>query len=691
MYSILPKPAFDDFLALSKSARAELLQRPVSAVCGDKVEIERQREAIRETLAVADGGWPVESLFSLRKIIEIAMPLHRASVSEYYILWELFEALREDERIKPLSEKMAWQVAISAAVRAINASSFRNSYNDNTREGVVGRSLMALKRKGFGFEIDGLGARLTKPAYNKVCAKIEQKICRVGGFDAANALLNVMTKSSRIYDGSLLHARTPAQIYRTAEAGTPWHYIYTLALKHIEAKPTRTNAEKILQDMEELAGLMAASLNVEPQSSYENLSLSGPGLPGALYDTVIYDELFAFPQWQPLAAEFLGPVWLDQLESAGCNFPVARKDQWADFLAGLLRLARSDQLIQVRSLDFVSPGLTAEQAFQMLEALNVADGALNSGYMTPSDNKARNSTFYPVFRARGDVWVVQPKAVVSRALIERLFTLMRQQGDAELGNKYGVALERTTEAILRHFGMEPTFRNAGYAGSSRGQTFEVDLVYETPERIFLVECTKKPLTAPARGGHTMAIINDLEASFLKLVQQLAHHEARLRSDGRIDFDDGRSLLLGGRKIEKIGISLFDHGSLQDRNMTMSLINLLAGSQMTTDHPEFDAITERTNRRLEKLAGSIREIIGVDEKKAERAFFSFAMSTWWLSIDQLFYLCAKGGGLWQGLLKPRHLTNRSGDLIAEIRRFETLNPVAQALLDNAQKMDNRALL
>jgi hypothetical protein len=85
---------------------------------------------------------------------------------------------------------------------------------------------------------------------------------------------------------------------------------------------------------------------------------------------------------------------------------------------------------------------------------------------------------------------------------------MRDGPDVNIGNNMGDALERVTVKVLAQFDLHPTIINGFYAGGSKGGAPEVDIAVETDERIFLIECTKKPLTTAARGGSTISALQD---------------------------------------------------------------------------------------------------------------------------------------------------------------------------------------
>jgi hypothetical protein len=693
MYSGIDNSALDEFLTLA-APFARCLGPPPTELTEVDEEIKHEmRKICGNALAGDIASWPTDVLFRLRKIIETAIYLGKTLDGEWQLLWEVFEALRGNDRCRPFSDTEAWKAGLHAALQALDHSSFRHSMMTGSREEVVARAFIALKRKGYRYVVDGSGPRLTPRAFRKLCACIEDKIERVGGLYTANALLGLMQRLQRIEDGSLLHARTPAMIRRSeSKAGTPWHYIYNLALKHLDAVPKARNPKPVLQDMEILARNLAATIDVEPHCSYENMSISASGLSAVIHETTCYDELFGFPQWQPLASHTLIPLWLDALAEIGCQFPTLSGEEWKSVASLMMNKSQPTSIERVRMQDIVSKKVTQAHAAMALEQLSQSTKLLNKNFNTPFDTGARTSSLYPLFRTASGTHLVQPTAVAARAFCERLYALMRSGSDRDLENKMGKALEQVVIKLLAQFSIYPTIVNGWYATDPKGTLKEVDIAIETDERIFLLECTKKPLTTAARGGSTLAALQDLDGSFLKLTQQLAYHESQLRSKGAIRFTDGKILEMKGRPIEKIGVNLFDHGSLQNRDFTMALIEVMAGSRIRADASEGEEIMESINKCLDKLTLSLKSIVAAQPAVGDRAVFHFAMSTWWLSIDQLLYLLVKGNGdMWSALARIRHLTARSGDLVYELKRSLNLNEVGQAMLQASQQMDNRAMI
>ena len=259
--------AYEDFLALAKS-HAGQVRPPPSSLSSDEEELRRAfGDLARGELAVDGDGWHSEMLFELRKLVETASHLGKKYEQQCLLLRTVTQGLVGVRRLRTFSDAGAWDRVLSAAVDVLNRTTHRDAILGGSREQVVAGALRALERRGHRYVIDDKGARLSEASIRRACASVERKIAQAGGLHTANAMLALMGRIGRIEDGSLLHARTPAMTGLTSRrAGTPWHYIYNLALKHFEAKPKTKNPQGVLTDMEEIAIHLAAALNVEPHS-----------------------------------------------------------------------------------------------------------------------------------------------------------------------------------------------------------------------------------------------------------------------------------------------------------------------------------------------------------------------------------------------------------------------------------------
>lgn len=307
-----------DFLKLTRPSKERVLAPPREERPEGKEAKDEMRRVCRRALILDAGGWPVDALTDLRQIVERAVHLKCAGRVDYWILWEIIEALQGAKRCRPLSDHSAWRGAVDAAISSLNHRSFRRELVIGSRQATVALALLWLSRKGYPFEIDGHGTRLKRPAFGRLCARLEDKIKRVGGRTVANAALDLMARLGRVEDGSLLHARAPATLAKQpAMPSTPWHFIYNLALKHFDAAPTSKDHDSVLHQMQDLAENLAASSDIEPRNAYENSIIPESGLSRVVVETALYDEFFSFPQWQPLASADFIPGWITSLAEAG--------------------------------------------------------------------------------------------------------------------------------------------------------------------------------------------------------------------------------------------------------------------------------------------------------------------------------------------------------------------------------------
>ncbi|WP_026480548.1 hypothetical protein [Ahrensia sp. 13_GOM-1096m] len=687
--------ALTRYLKLSSKSANAINAYPISQSDTNQAHIDSLRTKIVSCLSCEDNCWSTDALFRIRKTVEVKLYLSEAVIGQWLILREIEEALREQSSCKTFGEHDSWSEAIKLAVDAINAHWFRHTLISNSREKVVAEAVRKTRKKGFRIPINGYGPRFPPSEYKRFCKRIEKSIARIGGENVASYILHALNKTGKVLNGYLSHARRPEMVAKKPrEAGIPWHYLYSLAVKHIDSPP-RLQPLEIQHEIDELINLgqlLTAIIDCEPHSSYENMALGKSSFANTMNETLIYDEMFAFPQWHPKIAAALLETWIVALDSVGILFPIVSADKWKTFAGNLLCLSDATNLIPVRSLDMIGHNLSSSECERLLSTCSSPSIGVNSSYLTPSDTAQRDASYYPVINRQNTDAVIQPTGITARSLWERLYAQLRMLSIPRLETKLGDALELLTKAVLINSGHNVTYAGEKYANPSGKGNLEADLIVETPERIFLIECKKKALTNKSRKGDTIASLTDADGSFLALMHQLARHEANLRQDGKIVFLNGSTLELNNRQIEKIGVSLSDHGSIQNRDMTIGLMQLLVGRSIDFDGKSFDNLAVSINKKLEALARNIQTIAKNSPKSGHDPVFNFAMSTWWLSIDQLAYAVdLANGNLWEGLRRVRHISTHSGDFVHDLHVCHRINPVAEGLLEASSKMNSRAMI
>jgi hypothetical protein len=160
------------------------------------------------------------------------------------------------------------------------------------------------------------------------------------------------------------------------------------------------------------------------------------------------------------------------------------------------------------------------------------------------------------------------------------------------------------------------------------------LVLETAKTVFLIETKKKPLTRQAQAGNTLQAFVDLMGGVMDSQLQLGRHELQLRKFGRIDFNDGTRLDLGGRAIARLAVTLLDWGGTQDRIVLRQLASNLIGSALSSPSADADyqRALDKANVTLSKLQAQQAELqaLGIDPRNL--------LGNWWfLSVPQLLFV------------------------------------------------------
>lgn len=665
MLYLLPPKSFKKFLRLSAKVTDAILEHPPHY--NDEKTLEETKTKLIKKLKCGNEGWPPVGIFQLLKIIERAIYTGDATINDWLLINEVKEITRQfrtNDFCTSINDEDRWSEILVLAVKSLNSSHFRHKPIEGSRSEVVGKALVDLKDKGFPYIITQKGFQLSNKELLRLCAEIERKISKIGGEQSANMLLDIMERRERIHDGSLLFGRDVSYYNIKPEPSIPYHFILSLCLKNLDREPKTDAPIQTFAAMETLAKNMGAMLDVEPHNTFEYIDIPTQSILNILQERVVYDELFAIPQWQPIAAEFIVHKWLDLLEEEGCQFPVVSKEKWKILGERMLKFSRIQGIQRVEIFHLMTEQLSYEELLDAVEALTQSRKEVNAKLKTPFDTAERTSTYFPILGGKGKPYRLQPKSIMSRSFCERIGTLMREAKDSKLNNRMGNALEKLTKEVLEEFGSNVTFFNAKYR-PSKGKQQECDLIVETEERIYFIECKIKVLKGLSRSGSQSSILEDFNESFLKMMEQLTKHEAEILQNGVIEFVDeahkGQKLELKGREVERIAISLYDHGSSQDRAFLTECFNALLGAKLDAIDQSVKKIVERSNELIDAIAQNLKIIQDHSEYVENDFVRQYMFNTWWLSIDQLYYICYQKEGLTEGLKPIRCVTNMGGDL------------------------------
>jgi hypothetical protein len=115
----------------------------------------------------------------------------------------------------------------------------------------------------------------------------------------------------------------------------------------------------------------------------------------------------------------------------------------------------------------------------------------------------------------------------------------------------------------------------------------------------------------------------------------------------------------------------DHGSMQDRIFLRAILVSLWGDRLTTTDTRHKADVGKVNNELKCVVDGIASLATQSTESLSTYVNRFALSTWWLSIDQLYFLCDDAGTLRDALSRLGCTNFGTGDLMNEIAHYDRL--------------------
>jgi hypothetical protein len=636
-------------------------------------EIENIRSSIRATLTRED-GFSVGALQALSKPVSTAAHLGRATAEQYAVLRGIVDLLRHDGAVATFDDEDAWNTAIAAA-RWLRHASGQEIYQLDLlgRPRAIADAIRRLEERGYSVSLTGSGIAVAPDVLSAICMDIEQRVRTLGGRVVIDYILKWFELNRRIFEGSLLHGRQIGRPRQVHSPSKPWHFLYNLGWKHFFEPSASKDIGKDIVELADLAGDMGATLDVEAQDQFDGMSIGAGNFAQAFLDRIVYDELFAFQQWQPRVASRVLSSWITHLSATGCALPLATREEWDAIGTSLIARSQTTALTFTHPSEHAGAVVTPDKATKLFEALSIPIEQLNVGYSTPLDTAKRNSPYFPLYRIGDDLYIMPPRGMLARAIFERIYTLLRDTKNRQLETQMGLALEEMTIGAVTLTGNAPAYAGLKYrtkALKKNAAPYELDVADVTSTDISLLECKKKPLTNAARGGSVLKAIVDLAQAFLMPLVQMIRHESQLRAGG-ITFEDGRRLQLDGRNIQRFAITMTDHGSMQDRIFVRAAILGLWSSRLTASDSKYQADVDKVNLELENISKGITALAAQAGGDLSPFVNAFILSTWWLSIDQLYFLCDQASSLREALTPLRAVTFSTGDIMNEIANYKKM--------------------
>lgn len=599
------------------------------------------RQIIRSALETSSGlSW--YDLKALQRELIFDSVLYSHSLEPYFSILSMIKGVfRENGRAYPLSEAIRWSDAITVAKAyntdypgdyCLDEARMRRHY---CREYNVAEAAKRLSLAGFGFIRVGGLIRMGADEVRRIGERIESLRQQIDGTTFGRVLFQALLSR---YDHSLERyglGRDLSSVGRDRPASIPVGYLFQLAAKSIghKAESERPHPEAIV-DLVNLACDLATLYDAEPYLTIEALAIADVEIPSFLRDVVLFDQVFTTSQLRPSHASTIvrylfAPV-NDPAIQRELGFAIDDYLNVMDTIFKLVRFLRGPATLRVEDV-VSSTGIELRTLENVLGVLAHSQGSVNREYLLPSDADKANYMFRPLVRTSASDLALLDGTCNAPAFYEALAARLRELG-LNVEQRVGVGVEALVHQQFSQHNI-PVIRGKYRAAGVNG---ECDAVIASRETLMFLELKKKALTRASKSGDPVQVLIDLSRSLVDCQLQLGGHEILIRREGRIQFEGGQVLELDGRGIERIALTLFDFGGLQDRLVLKHFLNLMTRASFEADSP-LDAEKKRGFMELQEsclsLYKQLEHLTAVQAVERQGPFFH----CWFLSVPQLLTL------------------------------------------------------
>ena len=473
-----------------------------------------------------------------------------------------------------------------------------------------------------------------------------------------NSIWMILNNIRRLYrdDTGRYDFRPEPTSIGTPQIVPPWGYLLNVALSFIMQKKELKQEclEKIFKEIMDLSNKYFTVLELQNLSKFTNVFRSYKEIVDEIEEEILYNQHVALDQY-PLEDILEIIKDLEYARGATQNNPIVDVLEWIcrqkrNQKPGTLRFTRGDVA------KGVSGSLSACQLDEVLDSLTIEDCNLNHGYYIPSEVCMRNYYKYPLVLSDG-FYVLFDTNFCAKGFY--LVWLNKFGKGIDLGTLFEAVVQKLLLARNIIFLAGQKYKITSEERKSVGITSEeaeCDFVIETSEKIYFIEMKKKEITGSAMAGDAVAALNDMSKSALAAFVQAAKHEVFLRKRGEIRFKGGNKITLGGKRIEKIHISAFDHYGLHDK---MLIERLLKSLVMCT----FNYEEESKLLPLKEMQEEFKAIATSDIIKKAYDNGSYLMTFHSFSLPQFMFVlrgCKSGADFGRHLDMTSHITTGMKD-------------------------------
>lgn len=566
-----------------------------------------------------------------------------------------------------LSDSQTWITAIRAAF-ALDAILDHRPDRVNQRDTIVTDAALRWLSRGYRIRLDGQQFTFEDGEEARAARDVDEMARQIGGQRLTFSVLTLLRDHGHFVDGLFSTPINAATVRENRVTGSvPYGYVLQVAARHMRSTPAFCPQE-LLASFIEYATDLVSILDVEAFSAWARIFTDRLHLPRYVQTTTLGDFCFRLRQIRPLDALHM----LEHLFKWVPPESMHAHHGWSIFEAILvakvcLQPGRQFPVNILFKVEDISHGtkLPVQRVQRILESFVHRTDQLNAEFLRPTSAEKSNSHMKPLIWQPGNKVLLTAPSFGSIGFIEAMLGAIREI-DKQADNKTGLAMESMLAESFRRQGIEPTATSLKYwVGKKR---YDCDLLVETPDTIILFEVKKKSLTGPAMAGNPLDALIDICLAMVKAQTQLLRHEMQLTVEGEITFENGLKMKNGGRRVEKIAVTLLDWGGIQDREVSDTLLKNLNGMSISADSAT-DWQKEKLLECNEVLQLMTEQANQLSQLKGERHPFFDCI---FLGVPQILFMLAG--------------TKTAEDFVARLRTFQHTSVATLDMYRSQRYMD-----
>lgn len=616
---------------------------------------------IRETITASSADLSNINLHDLRRAL-LRHSVFNGSAAIYRAVPEAILYGVNEQAFKPLAFRDSWLQAVRAAF-AIMAFPIYHGSKDLGLERDVAVAQAAVRLRNFGYQLrlEGKNFLFEEGELDRCCISLDKKVATIGGAELLATLLRYLLRP-RFRNGRYSLPREAQPVTTVGkEPAIPFGYLINLAVKHI-SQPDRFLLDKpLFESIIQRAKDIVALLDLEAYTAFQILFTSHSNLPDYIQDIVLGDFCLSFQQQTV-------PHALYMLERLFCWVNLREMDTKLGWnVQDALSLARAaltstipEEVNVVLTRDYLTTksGCSRKVLDRMLPYFTHDNRTVNHRFLRPFDATVADFPQKPFIWKSGNHRLLVSPVMGTIGFYEALTTALRAHWP-DVDTQVGAATEALLAEAFRTHGIQPSAVSKKYKVGAH--TYECDLILAHPDAILLFEIKKKPITQLARSGNVLVTIRDIALAMIQAQLQLSRHEHHLLSKDKITFFDGTEIHHEGRRIERIAVTLFDWGGLQDRLISDNIMKILATAKIGATQPaaENAKIVADINTAIIKYQAQLQALNKVKPDSPEPFFDCLFLSVPLIlylldgtqSLDDFYYKLKTQKGIVSGAADP----------------------------------------